>query len=88
MVDELALLQNKHEEEKAVWKKENEELVAEKKCLSSWKRSSSKTFNSGVTVDDPHYDVNKDVSEGQLLDEEEMEATNGIPLAKGQSQEA
>jgi len=41
-----------------------------------------------VTVDDPHYDVNKDVSEGQLLDEEEMEATNGIPLAKGQSQEA
>jgi len=37
MVDELALLQNKHEEEKAVWKKENEELVAEKKCLSSWK---------------------------------------------------
>jgi len=35
--EEMKALQAKYEKEKAVWDKEREELVAEKKRLGSWK---------------------------------------------------
>lgn len=39
-------------------------------------------FNSKMIIDYPHYDVNEDAFEGQLLDEEKIETTKTTYLSK------